>query len=196
MPESERERPIVGVVGGGTADREVHELAFELGRQLGAAGAVLLCGGGGGVMAAAAAGAKQAGGATVGIMKRDSGRTPEHIDCAVFTGLGDGRNYVNVRTSDALIALRGEAGTLSEIGFALKMGVPLVYLGAWQFLRDQPPFAAPWCATAEEAARQVFALLGWTPRTPYPHPLRYPALPDQTFQRRRLADCLARLGPP
>ena len=191
---SERERPIVGVIGGGTAERAVHDLAFDLGRHVANADAVLLCGGGGGVMAAAAAGARAGGGATVGILKAAEGRPPDDIDCAVFTGLGDARNYVNVRTSDAIVALRGEAGTLSEIGFALKLGVPLVYLGAWEFLRDQPPFAAPWCAGAEEAVQTVFRQLGWTPGTPYRQPLRYPDLPDQHCQRRQLAGFLAGLG--
>jgi uncharacterized protein (TIGR00725 family) len=179
------------VVGGGTVAREVHDLAFELGRKIGEAGAVLLCGGGSGVMAAAAAGAKSAGGATVGIMKHSEGRPPRHIDCALFTGLGDARNFVNVRTSDVVIALQGEAGTLTEIGFALKLGVPLVYLAAWDFLRAQPAFAAPWCATAEAAARTTFELLGWRPGAPFRRPLLYPDLPDQASNRRALATFLA-----
>jgi uncharacterized protein (TIGR00725 family) len=192
----ERERPIIGVMGGGTAAPPVHDLAYDLGRRVAEAGAVLLCGGGGGVMAAAAAGARSAGGATVGILKAAAGSPPGHLDCAVFTGLGDGRNYVNVRTSDAVVALQGEAGTLSEIGFALKIGVPLVYLAAWEFLRDQPAFAAPWCATGEEAARKAFELLGWRPGMPYERPLLYPELPDQADRRRQLAGFLAGLGRP
>ena len=192
--EPTRQRPIVGVVGGGTVAREVHDLAFAVGRRIGEAGAVLLCGGGSGVMAAAAEGAREAGGATVGIMKAASGSFPANIDCAVFTGLGDGRNYVNVRTSDAVIALHGEAGTLSEIGFAIKLGVPLVYLAAWDFLHRQPAFAASWCATAEDAVRTAFELLGWRPGTPFLRPLLYPDLPSQASRRAQLAEFLARLA--
>ncbi len=117
--------PILGVVGGGTAlpGSETYELAVAVGRAAASRGALVLCGGRGGVMEGAARGAREAGGRSLGILptlEGEGGANP-FIDCAVFTGLGDARNYVNVRTSDAVIALAGEAGTLSEIALALKI---------------------------------------------------------------------------
>jgi len=176
------------VIGGGTAlpGSEPYELAVAVGRAAASRGALVLCGGRGGVMEGAARGAREAGGRSIGILPtlEDEGEANPFIDCAVYTGLGDARNYVNVRTSDAVIALAGEAGTLSEIALALKIGVPIVYLRAWEFLHAQPPFAADWTASPGEAVEIALRRAGVRPGEPFDRPLRYPELPEQASRRR------------
>ncbi len=189
--------PILGVVGGGTAlpGSETYELAVAVGRAAASRGALVLCGGRGGVMEGAARGAREAGGRSLGILptlEGEGGANP-FIDCAVFTGLGDARNYVNVRTSDAVIALAGEAGTLSEIALALKIGVPVVYLRAWEFLHAQPPFATDWTASPDEAVEAALRRAGVRPGEPFDRPLRYPDLPEQASRRRVVEEFVARL---
>jgi uncharacterized protein (TIGR00725 family) len=126
-------RPAIAVIGGGDgASDEVLELAHKVGSEIGAHGATLVCGGRGGVMEAAARGARERGAHTIGILPGyDHGAANSHIEFAIATGLGEARNAVVVGSADAVVALAGEGGTLSEIGFALKIGRPLVALRAW-----------------------------------------------------------------
>jgi uncharacterized protein (TIGR00725 family) len=133
----------IGVLGPGTAAAETLALAEEVGTEIARHGAILVCGGLGGVMAAAARGAKRAGGLTVGILPgTDPQEANEYIDLPIVTGMGEARNVLVVRSSNAVIAIAGSYGTLSEIAFALKLGVPVVGIGTWQ-LRDpagnEPP---------------------------------------------------------
>lgn len=124
----------VSVIGPGLSPSS-EELAWaeEVGRRLAEAGAVLVCGGLGGVMEAAARGAAGAGGTVVGVLPGESrSEGNPHLTVAVPTDLGHGRNAVVVRTGDAVIAVGGEYGTLSEIGLALKMGRPVIGLGTWE----------------------------------------------------------------
>jgi uncharacterized protein (TIGR00725 family) len=94
---------------------------------------VLVCGGLGGVMEAACRGAKEGGGTTVGILPgSERSAANEFVDVAIPTGLGEARNALVVRAADALIAVGGGYGTLSEIAFALKAGKPVVGLGSWE----------------------------------------------------------------
>jgi uncharacterized protein (TIGR00725 family) len=93
---------------------------------------VLVCGGLGGVMEAACRGAKEAGGTTVGILPGiDRGEANRFVDIAIATGLGEARNALIVRAVDALVAVGGEYGTLSEIALALKGGTPVIGFGSW-----------------------------------------------------------------
>ncbi len=119
----------IGVIGAGACSRETGELAEAVGREIAKNGAVLLCGGLGGVMEAAAKGAKLEGGITIGILP---GTLREEanpwIDVAVLSGMGHARNALIAQSSDALIAVDGEYGTLSEIALGLKMGKPVVLL--------------------------------------------------------------------
>lgn len=126
----------VAVIGAGEATREESERAEEVGRLLARSGAVVLCGGLGGVMHAAARGAESEGGVSIGILPGDD-RDPAspHLTVAIATGLGEARNALIVRTADAVIAISGEFGTLSEIGLALKMGKPVIGLGTWELHR-------------------------------------------------------------
>jgi uncharacterized protein (TIGR00725 family) len=126
----------IAVIGGGQASRRDEDLAESVGRHLGAAGAVVVCGGLGGVMAGACRGAQQAGGLTIGILPGLERREANAwVDVALPTGLGEGRNLLVVRSADAVIAVGGEYGTLSEIGLALGAGVPVVGLRTWGLTR-------------------------------------------------------------
>lgn len=122
----------VAVVGAGEATDEQVAAAEVVGATLAAAGAVVVCGGLGGVMAAACRGAKSAGGTTVGILPGVSRADANAwVDVAVPTGLGEGRNAVVVRDVDAVVAVGGAYGTLSEIALALRAGVPVVGWRTW-----------------------------------------------------------------
>lgn len=121
----------IAVIGSGGPEADT-DAARAVGRAVASQGAVLVCGGLGGVMEAAAAGAREEGGLTVGLLPgidRDAGNP--YLSVALPTGLGELRNGLVVRAADAVIAIDGGAGTLSEIAFALKTGVPVVSLGAW-----------------------------------------------------------------
>ena len=127
----------VSVCGSGDAVPEVAALAEEVGSALAAANAVVVCGGLGGVMEAVCKGAKSAGGTTVGILPgSDRSEANDFVDVALPTGLGESRNALIARAADALIAIRGEFGTLSEVGFALKIGTPVVGLDTWELHRS------------------------------------------------------------
>ena len=107
--------------------------AAEVGRLVAERGAVLVCGGLGGAMEAACRGAKQAGGVTVGILPgSDRSDANPYLDVALPTGLGEARNALVVRAADAVIAIGGGYGTLSEIALALKAGKPVIGLGTWE----------------------------------------------------------------
>ena len=138
------ERPLfIAVVGSATCDEPVAALARAVGQEIGRRGAVLVCGGRGGVMEAACQGAKAQGGITVGILPgSDRREANRYVDIPIVTGLGDARNAVVVRSADAVVAVSGGYGTLSEIGLALKMGRPVVGLGTWELSQQGRPAAA------------------------------------------------------
>ena len=139
-PAAARNRLRIGVLGPNTCGAAERRLGFEVGAEIAKRGAILMCGGLGGMMEAAAEGAKSAGGATVGILPgRDAGDANPHIDIAVPTGLGPLRNAVIVQSCDAVIAIRGGYGTLSEIAFALRLDVPVVGLRTWSVSQDGRP---------------------------------------------------------
>ncbi len=121
--------PIIGVVGAGSCSDEVADLARQVGGEIARRGAVLVCGGLGGVMQEAARGAKEQGGLTVGILPGpDVAEANAYIDIAVATNMGQARNAIIVETAQALIAVAGGYGTLSEIALALKIGKTVVAL--------------------------------------------------------------------
>ncbi len=135
--------PYVAVVGASAGTPTELALGQAVGRLIAEAGAVLVCGGMGGVMEAAAGGCADAGGRSVGILPSESRlEANPYVTVAVATGLGEARNAIVVRTADAVIAIRGEFGTLSEIALALKMGKPVVGLGTWELARDGVPVDA------------------------------------------------------
>jgi uncharacterized protein (TIGR00725 family) len=123
----------VAVVGPGDATPAEVESAELIGRGIAQRGDVLVCGGLGGVMAAACRGAAHAGGTTVGILPgpdRTAGN--QWLTVAIPTGLGELRNGLVVRAADAVVAVGGAYGTLSEVALALKTGVPVIGLRTWE----------------------------------------------------------------
>jgi uncharacterized protein (TIGR00725 family) len=147
-------KPFIGIIGAGKCSKKMGSLAEEVGRAVARSGAILVCGGLDGVMAAAAKGAKSADGVTVGILPgNDKGDANEFIDYPIATGIGEARNLVIIKTSDAVIALPGKYGTLSEMAFCLKMGKPLISLSAWNISDDVEKFDDP-----NEAVRRALDL--------------------------------------
>jgi uncharacterized protein (TIGR00725 family) len=131
------DRLYVAVCGGEDAGQEDLAAAETVGRLLARASATLVCGGGAGVMEAAARGASAEGGVSVGVLPGPN-RTAanRHLTVSLPTAMGEMRNVLVVRAADALIAIAGEFGTLSEIAFAVKTGVPVVGLRTWELARD------------------------------------------------------------
>jgi uncharacterized protein (TIGR00725 family) len=148
--------PYVAVIGSGEASAAEAAAAEEVGRLLAEAGAVLVCGGLGGVMHAAARGCTEAGGTAIGILPGDD-RSPgsPHLTVTISTGLGEARNAIVVRTADAVIAVGGEFGTLSEIGLALRMGKPVVGLATWVLGREGSADPVTRAASPTEAVERA-----------------------------------------
>jgi uncharacterized protein (TIGR00725 family) len=125
--------PLVAVVGGAVCTPEQALAAHEVGRLLAERGAVLMCGGRGGVMEAACQGAQEAGGITIGLLPgTDSSEGNPHLTVAIATGLGQARNALVAQAGQAVIAIGGSYGTLSEIGLALKRGRKVIGLQTWK----------------------------------------------------------------
>jgi uncharacterized protein (TIGR00725 family) len=169
MP-GKRDNIFITVIGESDASPKVRKTAQEVGRLIARAGAVLVCGGLKGVMEAAARGAKSAGGLTIGILpgsKREEANP--YIDIPIVTGLGYARNKIVVKTGQVVIAIGGKYGTLSEIGFALGYGIPVVGLNTWELIHgggkvDQ---GIVYVRTPEEAVKTAFKLIkkSYKPRT-------------------------------
>jgi uncharacterized protein (TIGR00725 family) len=132
----------IAVVGPSAATPAEHALGEEIGRLIAETGAVLVCGGLGGLMEAAASGCAKAGGRSVGVLPGERSAANPYLTVAVATGMGEARNAIVVRTADAVVAVAGEFGTLSEIALALKMGKPVVGLGTWELGKDGAPVDA------------------------------------------------------
>ncbi len=150
----------IGVVGSGEPNGETDALARRVGADIAGAGAVLVCGGLGGVMASACRGATEAGGVTIGLLPGDDrAAANEWVGLPIATGLGEVRNTLVVRASDALVAIGGEYGTLSEVAFALKVGRPVVGVSTWTMVRpDGTEDAGVVSSDAENAVRVALAL--------------------------------------
>jgi hypothetical protein len=128
------QRVYIAVIGGSSAGPKTAALAREVGREVAGRGAVLLCGGLGGVMAAAAQGAQDAGGVSLGILPEgDRRRANPYLTYSIATNLGHARNVLIAHSADALIAVDGSYGTISEAAIALKLGKPVITLNvAWE----------------------------------------------------------------
>lgn len=148
-------KKVIGVIGAGHEDASLNALAEETGRLIARANAVLVNGGLFGVMQASSKGAKAEGGTTVGLLPGlDPKAANPYIDIAVPTGLGEGRNLLIVRAADALIAIGGGYGTLSEIALGLKTGKPVVGLSTWDVSDDVAKAGTP-----EEAVHKALGFL-------------------------------------
>lgn len=159
VPGAVARKVVIGVIGGQRPPPERREHAEAVGRLVAQAGAVLVCGGLGGVMEDACRGAKSAGGLTVGILPgADRAEANPFVDVAVVTGMGTARNVIVVRTADALVAVDGSFGTLSEIAHALDQGKRVISLGSWDLAAaGVDPARILTARTPEEAVRLALA---------------------------------------
>ncbi|MBN1255140.1 MAG: TIGR00725 family protein [Deltaproteobacteria bacterium] len=131
----------IGVIGGAECTSDIYEIAREVGGEIAKKGFALVCGGLTGVMEAACRGAKEAGGITIGILPTSDKRAANpYVDVVIPTGLGHARNVLVVLAADAVVAVDGETGTLSEIAIALKVGKPIVGIRTWE-LEGRVPLA-------------------------------------------------------
>jgi uncharacterized protein (TIGR00725 family) len=134
---------MIAVVGGDKATPDVVELAEQVGRELARRGCTVVCGGRGGVMEAACRGARAEGGHTIGILPGPNRRDMNpYVEFPIITGMGYARNAVVVLSGEAVIAVDGSYGTLSEIAHAMQYGKPVVGLATWTFSADgheEPP---------------------------------------------------------
>jgi uncharacterized protein (TIGR00725 family) len=147
--------PYIAVVGASSPTDAQLQAAEAVGQILGAAGAVVITGGRGGVMAAASRGARQAGAIVLGVLPgSDRSQANEWVTVALPTGLGELRNGLVVRAADAVVAVGGAYGTLSEIALALAAGTPVVGFDSW------PVDGVEVAASAQAAAERALELAG------------------------------------
>jgi uncharacterized protein (TIGR00725 family) len=161
-PKRNRRKRQVAVIGGGGVEEgsEIWTLAEEVGRGLAEAGVTVVCGGGGGVMEAASRGATAAGGEVIGIVPASSpDEANEYCSHVVATGIGHARNLAVVSSGEAVIAIGGEWGTLSEIGFARVIGHEVVALRSWELNGRERMAGGPGVLPAETAEEAVAAAL-------------------------------------
>ncbi len=145
----------IGIIGAGLCNDEIYQTARTVGSLVAARGGLLYCGGLGGVMEAACRGAREAGGNTVGILPGSKASDAnKFVTIPVVTGMSHARNVVLVRSCEALIAISGSHGTLSEIALGLKMWKPVIGLETWPGIRD-----VHYVETPEEAVEKAFSLL-------------------------------------
>jgi len=146
----------IGVIGGGNASPTSLSIAEEVGREIAKAEGTLVCGGRGGVMEAACRGAKAESGLTVGILPGDSRiEANDYVDIPIVTGMGIGRNIMVVRSSQSIIAIDGSYGTLSEISYALQLGIPVIGINTWDISENIHR-----AESAKEAVQMAFELMG------------------------------------
>jgi uncharacterized protein (TIGR00725 family) len=152
---------IIAVIGGKEPSEEETRLAEEVGKELARLGITLICGGLTGVMEAACRGAESQGGLTIGIIPTDSASDANpHVKIPIITGLGYARNIIVVKSAQAIIAIGGGYGTLSEIAYALDAKIPVIGLGTWTFSRGhQPDRSIVRVRSAREAVRKALELM-------------------------------------
>ncbi len=147
---------LIGVIGSRDCDEDTYERARRVGELLAERGFGVICGGLSGVMEAACKGAAEAGGFTVGVLPGD---TPDsanpYVQFRIATGMGIARNVIIVRSSAAVIAVSGGAGTLSEIAHCLQLDVPVVGLDT----HDVSPGIVQ-VSTPEEAVERAVTMAG------------------------------------
>lgn len=128
-----RNKPMIAVVGAGKCSKKLRDQAAQVGTYVAQQGGIIVCGGMGGIMEGAARGAKEAGGLTIGILPTDNpADANEFIDIIIPTGFGEARNIMVVRAADVVVAFPGRYGTLTEMGFALHAGKPVISVNAWR----------------------------------------------------------------
>jgi hypothetical protein len=151
----------IGVIGGSSVDETISALAYETGRLIARNNAILISGGLGGVMESACRGAKEEGGMTIGILPTRSKQDANpYVDIAIPTGLGEARNLIVVLSSDAVIAIDGSYGTLSEISFALLYKKPVFGIKSWHLQQEgREDKGIVFCSSPQEAVQKAIAMV-------------------------------------
>jgi len=135
MPEDKKK--LIAVIGGGQPTSKETKLAEKVGQELARHRAILICGGLGGVMEAACKGARAEGGMTIGILPGENRQLANpYVEIPIATGIGYARNAAVVKSAQAVIAVGGSYGTLTEIGYALQSGLPVIGLNTWTISRN------------------------------------------------------------
>ncbi len=128
---------IIAVIGAGSCNRDIYRLAEDVGRGIAIREGIVICGGLFGVMEVCCKGAKSAGGLTIGILPGVGiDEANDYVDIPIATGEGIARNAIIAHTGRAVIAVDGKYGTLSEIGFFLQLGKPVIGLHTWEISED------------------------------------------------------------
>ncbi|MFE9693766.1 dethiobiotin synthetase [Micromonospora sp. NPDC005806] len=147
----------VAVCGPGQATPAEVAHARRVGELLAGRGVTVLCGAGGGVMAAVAVGARSRGGLVIGVRPDDgTDPGPAELSAHLVTNMGQARNAILVWSADAVIAVGGSWGTLSEVALAMRRGgIPVVVLGGWRIVdaHGSPVPGPVHVDTPEEAVR-------------------------------------------
>jgi len=126
-------KPIIAVIGAGECDSRILSLAETAGSALAQRNFTIICGGLGGVMEGVCRGAKSSGGLTIGILPgTDPAEANPYVDIPIATGMGIGRNIIIIRSAEAVLAINGSFGTLSEIAYAMQLGKPVVGIETWE----------------------------------------------------------------
>ncbi len=135
-----KKKKFIAVIGGSECSPPEAQSAESIGRELARRGATLVCGGLGGVMEAACKGARAEGGTTIGILSGDSRQAANpYVQIPIVTGIGYARNLIVVKSAQAVIAVGGSYGTLSEISHALQNKIPVIGLNTWSLSRNGQP---------------------------------------------------------
>ena len=125
------------MIGGGQCSPQEAKLAEKVGRELARQGAILICGGLGGVMEAACKSAHLEGGITIGILPGENHQAANpYVQIPIVSGIGYARNIAVVKSAQAVIAVGGSYGTLSEIAYALSSDIPVIGLNTWSLSRN------------------------------------------------------------
>ncbi len=156
-----KRKRFLAVIGGSECSAQEADFAEEVGREIARQGAILICGGLGGVMAAACKGASSVGGITIGILPGDSRQAANpYVQISIVTSIGYARNIIVVKSANAVIAVGGSYGTLSEISHALQSGIPVIGLNTWSLSRNgQPENSIILAQTPAEAVSKALDLI-------------------------------------
>ncbi len=155
-------KTLIAVIGASQASAAELRAAEEVGRLIARSGATLVCGGLGGVMEAACRGAASEDGLTIGILPGDSRQSAnDFVQIPVVTGIGYARNVAVVKSAQAVIAIGGSFGTLSEIAYALQSGLPVIGLDTWHISRNgKHQQAIITAASPDEAVHKALEMIG------------------------------------
>lgn len=155
------QKKIIAVIGGAECSPQEAQLAEEVGREIARQDAILVCGGLGGIMEAACKGASAEGGMTIGVIPGNNRREANpYVQIPIVTNMGEARNVIVVKSAQVVIAVDGGYGTLSEIGYALRSGIPVIGLNTWALaINGRPDISIIPARDAVEAVHKALDLI-------------------------------------